>query len=245
MQSPGQTSHACKKVVHSQLDFYQYFVLQSLIEHLGFGNIKIEDDNIELEDQSDNIDDTINIYTEDQNGDAENDTSPSHSGGITSSDEEERLEDFEEDLSDRIEAHGNNDTDDNRGERIHHDEYQFTPSPSPAEQRKGSKRKAERKRSWTSSEPAAARVKKCRVCNKIVPSDSNFKKHIVTHMYDKWPEVGASHCHICDKKLGNRKFLIKHLATIHNQLEEKLEAEGETVEQYEVDLEDEAEARGE
>ena len=39
--------------------------------------------------------------------------------------------------------------------------------------------------------------------------------------------------------------MIKHLATIHNQLEEKLEAEGETVEQYEVDLEDEAEARGE
>ena len=90
----------------------------------------------------------------------------------------------------------------------------------------------------------ASYILSCRFC-KLRVSAQTFKKHIVTHMYDKWPGVGASRCHICDKKLGNRKFLIKHLATIHNQLEEKLEAEGETVEQYEVDLEDEAEARGE
>ena len=85
------------------------------------------------------------------------------------------------------------------------------------------------------------RDKKCKNC-KLRVSAITFKKHIVTHMYDKWPEVGidSKYCSVCHKTLQGQKYLINHLATVHHQLEEKLAEEGETVESYEMEIEEEA-----
>merc|ERR1712142_174262 len=60
-------------------------------------------------------------------------------------------------------------------------------------------------------------------------------------MYDRWTEVAENtlQCHLCQKTTKNRKYLINHLATFHNQLEQKLKDGGETVEQYEMEIEDE------
>ena len=113
------------------------------------------------------------------------------------------------------------------------DPYNFIASPV-------SSRGIENKKKKGKTSDPGGRDKKCKNC-KLRVSANTFKKHIVTHLYDKWPEIGpdSTYCSLCDKTLQGQKYLINHLATVHHQLEEKLALEGETVESYEMEIEDE------
>ena len=159
----------------------------------------------------------------------ESDSSPSHSGGITSP-EVDRSQDSDTESDDSSEV-ANFDIE---------DPYQFVASPIS----RGVGNKKKKGRSSEPNQPAGSgRDKKCKNC-KLRVSAVTFKKHIVTHMYDKWPEVGPddTFCNLCDKTLQGQKYLINHLATVHNQLEKKLAQDGETVESYEMEIEKESEA---
>ena len=197
------------------------------MELLGLGrNISIDTSVDEEEVHLD--DDTFDMH----NGDndllerSENVSSPSHSGGITSPD-------LETESDNSSEVGGTNALQSD-------DPYRFIASPVSTEI--GNKNK-KRKTSDTTQPSGSGRDKKCKNC-KLKVSAINFKKHIVTHLYDKWPEVGtdSKHCSVCSKTYLHQKYLINHLATVHHQLEEKLAEEGETVESYEMEIEDETEA---
>ena len=188
------------------------------MELLGLGrNISID---TSVDEEEVHLDDnTFDMH----NGD--NVSSPSHSGGITSPD----LETESDDSSD---VGGTNALQSD-------DPYRFIASPVSTE---FGNRNKKRKTSDTTQPSGSGRDKKCKNC-KLKVSAINFKKHIVTHLYDKWPEVGtdSKHCSVCSKTYLHSKYLINHLATVHHQLEEKLAEEGETVESYEMEIEDETE----
>ena len=157
-------------------------------------------------------------------------SSPSHSGGITSP-EVDPFQDFETESDDSSEVRTND---------VHNfeieDPYQFIASPVS----RGIGNKKKRGTSDPTQSSGPGRDKKCKNC-KLRVSAITFKKHIVTHMYDKWPEIGidSTYCSLCGKTLQGQKYLINHLATVHHQLEEKLAEEGETVESYEMEIEEE------
>ena len=133
-------------------------------------------------------------------------SSPSHSGGISSTPDE----------SDSDEAAVSENV----------DPYNFVASPQQ-----------------NSSQLAK---KKCIKCKQIV-SANHFKKHVVTHTHDLWGEVprGTMQCHLCQKRAKSRKFLINHLATRHNQLEEKLKENNKTIEQFEMVIDEDEYTGGE
>ena len=224
VQSGGQGAHPGNDSLVS-LQSCLNRIIQSLVELLGFGrNISIDTSLDEEEVHQD--DNTSDVYDGDDSLERyENVTSPSHSGGITSP-EADPLQDFEADSDDSSEVGGQN-------ELELEDPYQFIASPVS--------KKKKSKTSDTTQPSGSGRDKKCKNC-KLRVSAITFKKHIVTHMYDKWPEVGidSKYCSVCHKTLQGQKYLINHLATVHHQLEEKLAEEGETVESYEMEIEEEA-----
>ena len=226
-------------VIIASSELRDNIIIQSLVELLGFGsNISVdtsEDQEIVIEDEDD-----IALDISNGDGDASfpesrgNVSSPSHSGGITSP-EVDPLQDFETDSED--DSSEDVRTNDVNALEIE-DPYLFIASPVVS---RGIENKRKEKRKVKSSEPSqqsgSARDKKCKNC-KVRVSALTFKKHIVTHLYDKWPEVGpdTTHCNLCDKTLQGQKYLINHLATVHHQLEEKLAEDGETVESYEMEI---------
>ena len=193
------------------------------MELLGFGSFVSVDTSVDQENEIENEDD-IDISNGDEDF-MESVSSPSHSGGITSP-EVDRFQDFETESDDSSEVT-------NKLQIVDEDPYQFIASPVVSRGIENKKRRGK------TSEPGG-RDKKCKNC-KLRVSAITFKKHIVTHMYDKWPEIGpdSTHCSLCDKTLQGQKYLINHLATVHHQLEEKLALEGETVESYEMEIEEE------
>eukprot|EP00090_Calanus_glacialis_P016060 TRINITY_DN25178_c0_g1_i1.p1 TRINITY_DN25178_c0_g1~~TRINITY_DN25178_c0_g1_i1.p1 ORF type:complete len:771 (-),score=256.66 TRINITY_DN25178_c0_g1_i1:123-2390(-) len=79
----------------------------------------------------------------------------------------------------------------------------------------------------------------CKVCRKQ-HLDSQFARHVTTHLYQLWPEVERTarehHCSLgCIKQLESWKNLVLHLATHHNQLETKLGSMDQTLSDYEMD----------
>ena len=79
--------------------------------------------------------------------------------------------------------------------------------------------------------------KRCRTCQNVVASE-HFKRHLVTHLYDRWSEVeageGRRDCDKCSKTFSNWKDLVVHMATKHGQLEVKLAERCESLSDHEM-----------
>jgi len=152
--------------------------LVTLIELMGFGNIRVDtvdqDDGTEEEDQQDFDDDTLTNYNEDGNENVEDDyfsnnSSPSHSGGITSP-EAERHQDFDEDSmskSDSSEVLENNDTNDSLANIGCEGEVDFAPDPyqflaSPVATVRGQRRRAEKRKGRGSASSDTVQVQPAR-----------------------------------------------------------------------------------
>jgi len=81
--------------------------------------------------------------------------------------------------------------------------------------------------------------KKCRLCQKS-QFESQFVKHVTSHLYHLWPEVvrgdKSQHCSKegCGRQFSNWKYYIGHLATQHNELTKKLSLRDESISDYEM-----------
>ena len=98
----------------------------------------------------------------------------------------------------------------------------------------GSSRKATSEESDQETSGAKVPKLKCRKCGNKFMTRSGFLIHLVTHFYLelKVPESGPYFCSEgkCDKsKEYTKKNYIKHIATIHKQLDNLLSSKGETV----------------
>merc|ERR1712226_1392938 len=83
---------------------------------------------------------------------------------------------------------------------------------------------------------------RCRLCLK--DCQKHFPRHLVTHFYDLWSKeevsrvTGKRECprKECGKVQNNWREQVQHLASVHGELAEKLEAQNVSLSDYEVDV---------